>query len=275
MPGENELVTSKAKLAVRVSVIMSVVRLDDYVRPAVESVLEDLGDRDEFIVVGDGCDLTPLKAQYGRTIQYVELPERLGTPLALNAGIGVAEGRYVARLDSDDLSLPGRFDTQVAVFESRPDLVLLGGCAVLMDASGGAEKEFEVPRGAGNVARILVHRNAFVHSSVMIRSDALRSISGYDSRLLRMQDYDLFMRLAAVGEVDNLPIVLVKYRIHGAMASRTNSPYASYTRLILARRSWLSKKVGTSRIRCLSGNVLWLLAQVSRYHGWRKPRGRV
>lgn len=259
---------------IRVSVLMTVVRLDEFVRPAIDSVLADLGSGDELVLVGDGCDIGPLQVAYSGRVRFVKLPVRQGTPSALNAGIEVARGKYIARLDADDICLPGRIGLQVAEFEARDDLVLLGGGAVIFDSGLGLEKVYLSPVGAETVKRMLVKRNSFVHSSVMIRSSALRAVGGYDPRMLRMQDYELFLRLASRGSIDNLDLPLVKYRVHGKMASHSNSPYAPYTGLVLRGRSVLSKHIGVPWVVSVSRNMAWWAAQVLRYHGLRRPRGR-
>lgn len=274
MPNEMLDWTTSGPETIRVSVLMTVVRLDDFVRPAIDSVLADLGTSDEFIVVGDGCDIQSLERIYADRIHFIQLPRRHGTPTALNIGIAAARGAFIARLDADDISLPGRFDLQVAEFQARSDLVLLGGEAYIFDGTSGSENRFSVPTDAERLRKTLIVKNSFIHSSVMMSSSALRAVGGYDPQMLRMQDYDLFLRLASRGMIGNIPTPLVKYRVHRSMASRSNSPYAFYTRHILRARTHLATELHVPRAVSMLRNSVWWIAQVLRYHGLRRPRGR-
>jgi GT2 family glycosyltransferase len=118
----------------------------------------------------------------------------------------------------------------------------------------------------------MLRRNAFVHSSVMIRRAALELVGGYDERCVRMQDYDLWLRLASVGGVANLSDELVSYRVHDGMHSRVTSPFGRPARCVLASRIALARHLGRTTARQHAENALWTAAQVLRHAGLRRPR---
>jgi hypothetical protein len=119
-------------------------------------------------------------------------------------------------MDSDDVSEPQRFEKQVAYMREHPDVVALGSRVVLIDPYGSRvekpthkishlEIESELLNGVGW---------AMVHPTVMMRRDALMKVGGYREDLMVSEDLDLFLRLAEVGKLENLPDVLLQYRQH-------------------------------------------------------------
>src|SRR5207249_680660 len=123
---------------------------------------------------------------------------------------------FVARMDSDDISMPDRFEKQIAYLRAYPEYVAVGSRVVLIDPYGsGVEKpahkttheeiEAELLNGVGW---------AIVHPTVMMHRDALIRVGGYREDLMVSEDLDLFLRLAEVGKLGNLPDVLLQYRQH-------------------------------------------------------------
>src|SRR5690606_33472549 len=117
-----------------------------------------------------------------------------GLSHALATGAAAARGRYLARLDGDDLARPGRLRAQVDHLEAHPQAVLVGTVARTVDGSGAVTGRFGMT-SPGDVRPVLLTRNVLVHSSVMMRTDAYAAAGGYDTALRQMEDYDLWLRL--------------------------------------------------------------------------------
>jgi glycosyltransferase involved in cell wall biosynthesis len=194
-----------------VSVLMSVHDGAPSVGEAVASVLGQTAGDLELIVVDDGsADATPdlLAAVRDGRLRVVR-QERTGLTRALNRALGLARAPLVARLDADDVALPERLAYQRAFLERAPDVGLLGTAARELDAAGRFLRVVLPPVDDTALRRALIRANPFVHSSVMARRALLERAGGYDETLPVAQDYDLWMRLARLTRLANLPDVLV------------------------------------------------------------------
>jgi hypothetical protein len=124
------------------------------------------------------------------------------------------------RLDADDVCEPSRLATQLQAMRERPALVALGTAATLIDEHGDSIGLRPVPVGARAVRRTLMWRTALIHPSVLVRTEALHAVGGYNERCQRSQDYELWLRLLKVGDLDNLAKPLLRYRISAGQHSR-------------------------------------------------------
>ena len=184
----------------RVSVVMGVRDGAPWVGEAVRSVLvQTLGDL-ELIVVDDGStDATPdVLAAIEDPRLRVERQAPEGLTRALNRALALARADLVARLDADDVGLPQRLARQHAFLAAHAAMGLLGTAAREVDAAGREVRVLRPPEDDAALRRLLIRRNPFVHSSVMVRRALLERVGGYDARLAVAQDYDLWMRMAAV-----------------------------------------------------------------------------
>jgi len=198
-----------------VSVLMSVRDGAPWVADAVRSVLAQTAGDLELIVIDDGStDATPeILGRVSDPRLRVLRQARLGLTLSLNRALGLARGALVARLDADDVALPERFARQRAFLAAHPDIGLLGTGAREVDAAGHEVALVVPPADDATIRRALIRRNPFVHSSVMARREAVLRAGGYDATLPVAQDYDLWMRLAPVTRLANLPEPLVVRRL--------------------------------------------------------------
>jgi glycosyltransferase involved in cell wall biosynthesis len=198
-----------------VSVLMSVHDGAPWVKEAVASVLAQTDGDLELIVVDDGStdgtsDL--LAAVRDARLRVLRQP-RTGLTRALNRARGEARADLVARLDADDLALPERLARQRAFLARRPEIGLLGAAAREVDAAGAAVRVVQPPEDDAAIRRALIRANPFVHSAVIARRALIVAAGGYDPTLAVAQDYDLWMRLARVTGLANLPDVLVVRRL--------------------------------------------------------------
>jgi len=198
-----------------VSVLMAVRDGAPWVADAVASVLAQTDGDLELIVVDDGStDATPgLLAAVGDPRLRVLRGPREGLTRSLNRALGAARADLVARLDADDLALPERLARQRAFLARRPEVGLLGTAAREVDAAGALVRVVQPPEDDAAIRRRLIRANPFVHSSVMARRALLERAGGYDETLAVAQDYDLWMRLARLTRLANLPDVLVVRRL--------------------------------------------------------------
>ncbi|MDN4647092.1 glycosyltransferase [Curtobacterium sp. PsM8] len=253
-----------------VSVVVPTVRLDDAFNQALASLLRQTLSTTQIVVVLDGVRLVEGAIPEDDRVSLVPLPRHVGTPAALNAGVAVASAPLIARLDADDLAACDRLARQVAVFRARPELVLLGSAADVIDARGDHIGVYEVP--IDDVAAVLPRRNPFVHSSVVFRRSAFDMVGGYDLRCERMQDYELWLRLARLGAVANLPERLVSYRVHDGQSSRRTPAFGPAADAVRSSRRALARDIGRNPLLQLVDDFLWTTAQLTRALRMRRPR---
>jgi len=246
-----------------VSVLIPVRNGAAFILDAVESVLSQEGPDLELVVVNDAStDETSLilDSVDDPRLRVIDLDETVGTPRALNVGIEACQADLTARLDADDRCLPGRFAVQTEGMERHPDLLALGSGALLIDEKGAVRGRRDAPTGA-SVLRMLKWRNAFIHSSMMYRTAAVRSVGGYSPLCRRCQDYELWLRLAAIGDLDNLREPLVGYRVHSGQATAAKIHDPVMFKAIGDARVALAKGRGESVTGAKLRQRLWVFAQ--------------
>jgi hypothetical protein len=214
-----------SETAPRVTVLMPVFNREQFIDEAVRSVVEqDFADF-ELLIVDDGStDATPQLlrhwTQRDARIVVVTLPENRGIPTALNAGLAHARGRYVARLDSDDLIMPGRLAAQAAVLDSTPEVILVSCAYELIDVAGNY---LDTWRGE-ETHEVVVHLLNFYNivgggGQVMFRRAEVLEEGGYAVAYPSSEDYDLWVRLLRRGRILSLPLVGMKQRQHSARST--------------------------------------------------------
>ena len=207
-----------------VSVLLAAHDEARYVGSAVESVFGQTLADFELVVVDDAStDATPdvLAALDDKRLIVVRNDEQLGLAASLNRGLERATGRYVARLDADDLARPHRLERQVERLRSRPQVAIVGSDVVDLDDAGRPGAVHEMPRGAVAVRWHALFGSPFFHPTVVVDREVLdRHGLRYDHSFLESEDYDLWTRLLGHADGDNVPEPLVLKREHAAQASR-------------------------------------------------------
>jgi glycosyltransferase involved in cell wall biosynthesis len=203
-----------------VSVLMPVYNAGRYLADAVQSILDQTFADFELIAVDDGStdsSKTTLDA-FAKRDARVRVISRPNTGIvgALNDAIAAARGEFLARMDGDDLSLPTRFEKQVAFLRENPAWVLVGTRVIMMDADGCPIGDMRsVAAGHETIDSALMNGGwPIVHPTVMMRADAVRKVNGYRPGTFPNEDHDLFLRLAEVGRLENFQEPLLRYRRH-------------------------------------------------------------
>jgi glycosyltransferase involved in cell wall biosynthesis len=206
-----------------VSVLLAAHDEARYVRSAVESVLgQTLGDLELVVVDDASTDATAelVSVLEDDRIVLVRNDEQLGLAASLNRGLDHATGRYVARLDADDVALPQRLESQVERLGSRPDAAIVGSDIADLDEGGRTGAVHQMPRGAVAVRWHAVFAAPFFHPTVLVDREVLDGHGlRYDPLFLESEDYDLWTRLLAFADGDNVAQPLVLKRAHAAQAS--------------------------------------------------------
>jgi len=209
-----------------VSILMPVYNGEKYLDEAVQSILsQSLGDF-ELITIDDGstdgtrCILEGYAQRDGRVIVFTQ--ENCGLVTTLNRGLNLARGKYLARMDADDISMLDRLGKQAAFMEQNLEVVLLGTTCVLAREDGSKLRIENPPFHDTTIRWQILFDNPFIHSSVMIRLEVIRQLNlEYRSQAVLAEDYDLWSRLLDFGQGFNLDAPLVVHRFHSQQISMT------------------------------------------------------
>lgn len=204
-----------------VSVIMGVYNRRHFLAETIDSVLGQTLRNFELIAVDDGStdgsgEILERYARQDNRVVVLSAPRNAGIAASLNRAIARARGRYLAVMDSDDVTLPHRLEAEFKHLEAHPEIVLLGAHVKLIDYDGAeVDARIHLPEVHLEIDQALLGAGwPIVHPTVMMRSDLVREAGGYNEGFRSNVDHELFLRLAERGSLANLPDVLLSYRIH-------------------------------------------------------------
>jgi glycosyltransferase involved in cell wall biosynthesis len=211
-----------------------------YLGAAVDSVLGQTVADLELIVIDDAStDETPdlLAAVGDERLVVLRNDEQAGLAASLNRGLDVAAGRYVARLDDDDIASPERLERQLARIRAEPRVAIVGSAVVDLDAEGEHGRTHRLPTGGAALRWHALFSSPFFHPTVLVDRETLdRHRLRYDASFLESEDYDLWTRLFAFADGANLLEPLVEKRVHAGQASlRRSELQESFQRLVALR----------------------------------------
>lgn len=234
-----------------VTVLMSVYNGRAWLDSGLECILQQSLDDLEFIVIDDGSSddtwqRLSARAAADPRLRPVRNETNLGLTRSLNRGLALAQGRYLARQDVDDVSLPDRLRSQAELLEAQPEVALVGAWATRIDAAGRVLPVLGWQPCADRVIRAkMLLSNAFFHASVMVRRQTLSDHGlAYDPELPFAQDYDLWSRLLAHGQGANLPRPLIQFRTHAGQISQAQGGAQRATADDIARRNLAAAGLG-------------------------------
>lgn len=212
-----------------VSVIIPCYNRQDYIAETIDSVLSQTWPNIELIVVDDGCtdDSRRILESYGDKIRLMEHPGRVnkGQSAAINVGLRVAKGEYVAILDSDDLFFPEKIEKQVLYLHSREELGIVYSNGINIDAQGKSLYSIYPPGNRRVVGPVEVLESCAFNlpSNALVRREFYSEAGFFDETLRSAQDHDMAIRLTEHGGAGYMDEVLWAYRRHGESVSRTRT----------------------------------------------------
>ena len=205
---------------------MAVYNGERFLRPAIESILDQTFTDFEFLIVDDAStDDTPaiIQSYQDSRIRVLRTECKSGAGYARNLGLRNARGEYVAVLDADDVAYPHRLATQAAFLDAHPEIALVGSAYDLIDESGARLKTVYEPTTPITIRWTLLFGGCIAHSTAMYRLPVALEMGGYGNTLLGTEDFALWGRMAAVYPMAQMNQALAMYRFHSSGLSRSSA----------------------------------------------------
>lgn len=197
-----------------VSVILATYNDEKHIKEAIDSILEQTHKEFEFIIIDDGStDSTKeiIKSYNDDRIILLENKKNMGLPYSLNRGLTIAKGKYVARMDGDDICYKERLEKQLQYMEEHPDITICG--ANRLQFGSGKSKKMYFPEKCEQLRVRLLFGSPIAHPSWFIRkSDFDKFDFKYNEEFRYSQDYELISRVLKKCKIACVPDVLIKYR---------------------------------------------------------------
>lgn len=192
----------------------------EWLRQSIDSILAQTFTDFEFIIINDfparveNDDVLNEFRERDQRVVVIANEENIGLTKSLNKGLSIAKGEYIARMDADDISLPKRFERQVAFLDSHPEICGIGTWTGSVDAEGNVNTAAEGmnetdPRW---VRAQFLQNSQVAHPAAMFRKQVKDHMVRYDESVRYAQDYSLWVSMLPYGEIANIPEVLFCYR---------------------------------------------------------------
>lgn len=219
-------------MAANISILMGIYNCAGTLSEAIDSILNQTYTDWELILCDDGSTddtyavAKNYQVRWPEKIILIKNDQNMGLNFTLNHCLKYASGQYVARMDGDDISLPQRFEKELAVLEAEPEIAAVSCPMVYFDEIGEFGRGYtsnEYPR-----KEMLVHGPVHCHAPCMVRTDVMYRVGGYtvDKKLLRVEDWHLWLKIyAAGGQGKNLSEPLYMMRDDRNAANRRKFRY--------------------------------------------------
>lgn len=199
-----------------VSIIMPVKNAGKFVGFALQSILNQTYKHWEMIAIDDGSrDKTSAIlrrfAKKDKRIRVVSHKKSKGIGASLNLALTMAKGKFIARMDGDDVALPNRLAVQVSFLQKHKQIVAVGGQAEMIDSEGEIFAFKHFPTDAKKLREMIMWMVPIQHPIMMVRAASYKKCR-YDERYKTAEDVEMFMQLLQYGEFGNVPEVIYQYR---------------------------------------------------------------
>ena len=202
----------------KISVILSVYNSEKYLKPAIVSILNQTFKDFEFLIIDDASTdnsgkITKKFAAKDKRIMLINNKKRLGLTKSLNKAIRLAQGKYIARMDADDISLPDRLKKQTDFLDKNKEIAFCGTAIIYINEKGERLKKDVYPLDYPALKEAVLHFCPFKHPTLIFRKNILLKENGYNEDFQFAQDYELVLRLLQKYKGANLKEPLLLYRI--------------------------------------------------------------
>jgi glycosyltransferase involved in cell wall biosynthesis len=202
-------------IIIKISIIMAVYNSEKFLNEAIESILNQAFKDFEFIIIDDcstdnSLDIIKNYARQDKRIILIENKKNIGLTKSLNKGLKLAKGKYIARIDADDIALPERLEKQYNFLEKNPGIFLLGTGAYNIDENGNVKSIKKLLTNSDLIKKTLYYKNCIYHPTITFRNEGFL----YREKIYYSQDYDFYLTMLSKRKrLINIPDILIKYRM--------------------------------------------------------------
>ncbi len=229
-----------------ISVLMPVYNAQLYLHAAISSILSQSFEDFEFLIYNDGStdrSKEIIESFNDARIIFNDFSYNQGIVALLNIGLQSAKGKYIARMDADDIASPDRFQKQYDFMERNHEYVVCGTRFNIM----GKQEVTQLPLDNDDIKSKMLYITPFCHPSVMMRVEVLqRHKILYDAAYMLIEDHEFWCRLAEYGKFANLPETLLQYRVHDSNISLKERTLQQIQNLHIVRMNYIVKFFGKS-----------------------------
>lgn len=248
-----------------VSVVMTVYNAQEYLAEAIQSILDQTFTDYEFIIVDDcstdkSLQIAQVFQQKDPRIQIHHHEQNMGISGARNTGVKLAQGKYIAWMDADDISMPDRIEKELTFFENNPTVGVVSSCVNLIDKQGKNIGEVKMPLTQIPISWALCFYDPIINPAVMINRDLYARVGEYRNLVENKgdyfpEDYDLWVRLINETHFSNLCDPLVKLRKHEQNITKTRlqSTIKNSVRIC----GWYLQSLNTPSLKSSDAELIW------------------
>ncbi len=206
----------------------------EYIQQSIESVLNQTYANFELLILDDSSNEDAIQAidsfKRDNRVSVVRDKQRMGFVNALNKGMKMAKGEYIARMDADDICFNDRFEKQINFMQTHSDVDILGGNMKIIDENGIVVSQRQYPCSKLSLKFSTIFRSPVAHPTVMFRRSIVEKNMFYDELFRKAEDLEFWLRLRNSGfRIANMPEYLLYFRISGDLAEKRNSEHFSYS----------------------------------------------
>ena len=226
-----------------VSIVIPVHNGEKYIKESIDSCLNQTYNNIEIIVVDDKSEDRTLEIlkEYGQKLTVIPVEKQNGLGNVINIGIRKSKGKYIARMDADDIMYPTRIEKQVQYLESNTNCVAIGGQIDIIDENSNITSHREYAIEDRDIKKNRFLFQPFAHPAVTLRKSTVEEISLYPEDMWKVEDVKFFLILSTKGEFHNLEDTVLKYRM--TFKTESQSKMLDHFKKTNEIRNWAIKEL--------------------------------
>lgn len=246
-----------------VSIVIPVHNGEKYIKESIDSCINQTYRNTEILVVDDKSEdgTLDILREYKDRIKVIPIEKQNGLGNVINVGIRQSKGKYIARMDADDIMYPTRLEKQVEYLESNPNCVAVGGQIDIIDEYGDKVNHREYALTDKELKKNRFLFQPFAHPAVTLRRSTLEDIGLYPENMWKVEDVKLFLILSTKGEFANLPDTVLKYRM--TFKTESQSKMIEHFKKTNEIRNWAIKELNIKP--SFREYVIWNIQKIGVY----------